>query len=226
MNPFACSGIYPILDAAWLEAPGIVPEAVARRLGALPIAMVQLRCKGNGRQAHDFFARWLPLLRHHAPGLPILINDRLDLALHLEADGVHVGQEDVPVSACRKWLGDRRIIGLSAHTVTELREAEAWGVDYVGCGPVFATRTKDDTQPVLGVEGLKELVRATRLPVAAIGGITLEHLSAVAGAGAWTAAMISDLWRGDWSSRLGEACEAWGRAATVPLCLELQKNRH
>ncbi|MBF0181211.1 MAG: thiamine phosphate synthase [Magnetococcales bacterium] len=213
MNPFSRSGIYPILDAAWLEAPGIAPEAVARCLGALPIAMLQLRCKGTGRQAHDFFVRWLPLLRAHCPDLPILINDRLDLALLLGADGVHVGQEDLPVPTCRKLLGSERIIGLSAHNETELREAEAWGADYVGCGPVFATRTKSDTQPVLGVEGLKKRVRATRLPVAAIGGIGLEHLPAIAGAGAWAAAMISDPWRGDFSSRLGAACAAW-RSAT------------
>ncbi|MEO5334952.1 MAG: thiamine phosphate synthase [Magnetococcus sp. YQC-5] len=207
------TGLYPILDAQCLEPlAGVSPTTIAQHMATLPISVVQLRCKGNGRQACEFMTRWMNALRRHCPKVKVILNDRLELALALDADGVHVGQEDLPIALCRRLLGPDRILGLSTHSLTEIRAAEAMQVHYVGFGPVFDTSTKSDTQPVQGLDALATVVQATHLPIVAIGGITQARIPSVLATGAAAVAMISDLWQDDWSRRLTVACSSWQQA--------------
>ncbi len=213
------TGIYPILDAQWLahasctEPIEFSPEKIVQHLAQLPIGMVQLRCKSSQEEAFSFISLWLELLRHQAPKIKIIINDHVDLALSLQADGVHLGQEDLPIPLCRRLLGPDRIIGLSTHSLTEIRMAESMDVDYLGFGPIFTTQSKSDTQPIQGIEGLSVVTQLTHLPIVAIGGIHLEHLPAIMDAGAYGAAMISALWHPHWSQQLTLACNLWQTAS-------------
>ncbi|MBF0272991.1 MAG: thiamine phosphate synthase [Magnetococcales bacterium] len=220
-TPPRIAGLHPILDADWLEnaSPAIravcQPEAVARQLATLPISLIQLRAKGDPDRALAFMTRWLMALRRHAPAIRVILNDRVEWVESLGADGVHVGQEDTPIPECRKQLKSGRILGLSTHTAEEIRQAEGFGVDYVGFGPVFATATKSDTHGVQGLSTLTAITAQTRLPVVAIGGITLERLPEVIPSGAASAAMISALWQEDWAWRLREGCRIWSGSARI-----------
>jgi thiamine-phosphate pyrophosphorylase len=124
-------------------------------------------------------------------GVPLIINDRMDIALACGADGVHLGQEDMPLAAARKILGGDRIIGISVNTVMEARAAQAGGADYVGAGPAFATATKETALPILGPEGIRSIKRAIRIPVVAIGGINGGNAAALANSGADGIAVVS-----------------------------------
>lgn len=189
-----------------LERVGLTPDMVAPVLAGLPIPLVQLRGKGTGGEFFRFCALWMPLLRQHAPALNILINDRVDLALALNADGVHVGQTDLPVAVCRRLLGPNRLIGLSTHTVEEIHAAH--GADYLGFGPIYPTTTKADAEAVRGIAALAEACAAASVPVAAIGGIETGRLGEVRGAGAALAAMIGGVWLGNWRENLKQAAVA------------------
>jgi len=124
-------------------------------------------------------------------GVPFIVNDRLDVALAVEADGVHVGQEDMPATLARKLIGPDKILGVSASTVEEALQAEKEGADYVSASPVFTTPTKPDAPPPTGLEGLRAIVKAINLPVIAIGGINEENVREVIEAGAHGVAVIS-----------------------------------
>ena len=124
-------------------------------------------------------------------GVLLLVNDRVDIALACGADGVHLGQEDMPLATARNILGRDRIIGISVNTVEEARAAEAGGADYVGAAPAFATATKETALPVLGPEGVRAIKRAVRIPVVAIGGINAGNSAALADSGADGIAVIS-----------------------------------
>ena len=106
--------------------------------------------------------------------IPLIINDRVDVALAIDADGVHVGQSDMPCDITRKLIGDNKISGVSAATIEEAKKAEKDGADYIGTGAVFPTATKDDA-PSITKQDLKNVVESTNIPVVAIGGITLEN---------------------------------------------------
>ena len=106
--------------------------------------------------------------------IPLIINDRVDVALAIDADGVHVGQSDMPCDITRKLIGDNKILGVSAATIEEAKKAEKDGADYIGTGAVFPTATKDDA-PSITKQDLKNVVESTNIPVVAIGGITLEN---------------------------------------------------
>lgn len=106
--------------------------------------------------------------------VPILINDRLDIAIAIDADGVHIGQDDMPALKAREILGEDKIIGVSAATIEEAKKAEADGADYIGTGAVFPTATKDDA-PSITKEDLSEITSSISIPTVAIGGITLEN---------------------------------------------------
>ncbi len=123
--------------------------------------------------------------------VPLLINDRVDVALAVEADGVHIGQEDMPYPLARKLLGKKAIIGLSVETMEQVLEAEAYDVDYLGVSAIFATPTKTDTKHNWGVEGLREVRKASRHPLVAIGGINASNAAEVARAGADSLAVVS-----------------------------------
>ncbi len=124
-------------------------------------------------------------------GATFLVNDRCDLALAVEADGVHLGQEDLPLSYARAILGPDMIIGISTHNEVQVREATAGGADYLGFGPIFPTGTKPDHEAVVGVEGFRAIRPLTHLPVFAIGGITVERVRPLIEVGASGVAVVS-----------------------------------
>ncbi|MBF0625346.1 MAG: thiamine phosphate synthase [Magnetococcales bacterium] len=198
VSPHPVRGIYPIIDAGWLErhAPSVGATAAGRRvlaeaLVAAGVTVAQLRCKAGGGEQQRFMALWMDTLRCHAPAVRVVINDRLDLALALAADGLHVGQDDLLPRACRDLLGPGRLLGLSTHTLEEVAAAQESGADHIGYGPVFVTGSKADALATpRGLEQLAAACRASRLPVAAIGGIAARRAEAVAGRGAAAAAMI------------------------------------
>jgi thiamine-phosphate pyrophosphorylase len=120
-----------------------------------------------------------------------LVNDRCDLALALEADGVHLGDEDLPYEKARHLLGPNKCIGLSTHDATQVAVADRLRPDYIGFGPIFRPASKRDHQPVVGIEGLKAVRALTSLPIFAIGGIRAEHVRALLEGGADGIAVIS-----------------------------------
>ena len=123
-----------------------------------------------------------PLLRER--GIPLFVNDRVDVALAVEADGVHLGQTDLPLSLARGVAAGRLLIGVSCESVQDGVDAERGGADYVSVSPVFATPTKTDTAPALGLDGVRAVRRAVRVPVVAIGGINATNAADVIRAGA------------------------------------------
>ena len=120
-----------------------------------------------------------------------LVNDRIDVALAVEADGVHIGQDDMPFEIARKLLGREKIIGLTVHNVEEALHTEAVGVDYIGLSPIFKTATKKDAGNACGISMIRETRKNVRLPIVAIGGINKENVREVTEAGADAAVAIS-----------------------------------
>jgi len=124
-------------------------------------------------------------------GVTFIVNDRLDVAIAAEADGVHLGQDDFPIPMARQILGEGRIIGGSAATLDEARKCLSEGADYVGFGPVYPTSSKDDAGPVSGIDILKQVIEIIPLPIIAIGGVGAENIPDVMRAGARGIAVIS-----------------------------------
>lgn len=124
--------------------------------------------------------------------VPLIINDRLDIAMAVGAAGVHLGQDDLPCAAAHKILGEDYIIGVSAHNPAEAKAALQSGADYLGCGAVFGTATKADVQK-LGTDGLAAICKAKGLPVVGIGGVTADNYREVRAAGADGAAIVSGI---------------------------------
>jgi len=124
-------------------------------------------------------------------GVTLIVNDRVDVAIASDADGVHLGQDDFPIPQARKLLGESRIIGGSAGTLEEAQKCLAEGADYIGFGPVYPTTSKADADPVTGIKLLKQTVEAIPLPIIAIGGVDVENTPEVMRAGAQGIAVIS-----------------------------------
>ena len=154
------------------------------------VSCVQLREKGCSTREFMDEARLLKALLA-GTGVPLFINDRLDVALAVGADGVHLGQNDLPIADARRLVGNRMIIGISAESVADAIRAEAEGADYIGASPVFTTPTKTDTAPPLGLDGLRAIRRAVQLPLVAIGGINADNAAQVLRAGADGLAVVS-----------------------------------
>jgi len=152
--------------------------------------VIQFRDKALGSRALLETAGEIKALCKQA-GIPFIANDRLDIALAVDADGLHLGQEDLPAAIARKFLGKGKILGVSATNLDEALQAEAEGADYLGVGPIFATGTKPDAAPPMGVEELREVVERVSMPVVAIGGIGHGNVSQVIAAGADGVAVIS-----------------------------------
>ena len=139
--------------------------------------IVQLREKTASTK--DFYQLALKVKKITSKyGVPLLINDRIDIAIAIDSDGVHVGQDDMPADVARAIIGDEKILGVSASTVDEAIKAQADGADYIGSGAVFPTSSKDDADSV-SKEELKEIVDSVDIPVVAIGGINLENASSL-----------------------------------------------
>jgi thiamine-phosphate pyrophosphorylase len=182
--------VYPITDT---QLSGLSHAEQVARLIEGGASLIQLRDKDAAPQ--EFYreaAKALQIARDHNARL--IINDRVDIALALKADGVHLGQSDLPVAAARSLLGKDAIIGFSTHNLQQAKSATAMPVDYIAFGPVFPTSTKENPYPVAGLAALRE-VRATigSFPLVAIGGITLASAIEVLRTGADALAMIAEL---------------------------------
>jgi thiamine-phosphate pyrophosphorylase len=147
------------------------------------VTCVQVREKACSTR--EYIERFMPiraLLQER--GVPLIVNDRVDVALAVEADGIHLGQTDMPLCMARQIAGDRLLIGISCEAPEDAVEAERDGAAYVSVSPVFATPTKTDTAPALGLDGVRAIRAAVRLPVVTIGGINAANAAAVIRAGA------------------------------------------
>ncbi|WP_339190707.1 thiamine phosphate synthase [Paenibacillus sp. FSL P2-0121] len=158
------------------------------------ITMFQFREKGTGSlsdKARLNLGRRLQKICH-TNGVPFIVNDDIDLAIALDADGIHVGQEDTPALAIRQLLGENKIIGVSAHSFAEAQQAIADGADYLGVGPIYPTSSKEDAKAVQGTAMIEELRnKGITIPLVGIGGITLQNVASVLTAGADGISVIS-----------------------------------
>lgn len=180
--------LYVITDAS--PSPGRAHVDIVRAALAGGADVVQIRDKSaTAQNLGRAVAECQPLARKF--GAALLVNDRVDVALVAAADGAHVGQDDLPAAAARRLLPRPAILGVSVATAEEAKKAARDGADYLGIGPVFATATKGDAGPALGLETLRALVAASPLPVVAIGGIDHENVAAVIRAGVAGAAVVS-----------------------------------
>jgi thiamine-phosphate pyrophosphorylase len=185
------NGICLITDRGSCSVP--VYEATFSVLKA-GITFVQYRRKeGTRREFYEEALKFRKLTRYF--GATLIINDFADIALAVDADGVHLGQEDLPLKEARKIMG-KKIIGISTHDLAQAKEAEAGGADYIGFGPIFHTATKDAGRP-RGTEGLTVIRQHVSIPVVAIGGINIHNIASVMLAGADAVAMASALCRGN-----------------------------
>jgi thiamine-phosphate diphosphorylase len=180
--------IYVITDSHKARGRSHLEIAAAAIRGGA--TAVQLRMKEEPARVVLDAARSIVSLCREA-GVTFLVNDRVDVAMIAGADGVHVGQDDLPVAEVRALMGSRALIGASAATVEEAVAAERAGADYLGVGAVYATATKSDAGAPVGPARLTEICRAVRLPVVGIGGITVENAPAVIRAGAQGVAVVT-----------------------------------
>jgi len=170
-----------------------IPEICqfARELVEGGATLIQLREK------HASAKEILRLARELRRTLPInvdlIVNDRADLALAAQANGVHVGQDDISPDAARRIIGPNRVLGVSTHNPEQVETADRTSADYVAVGPVFSTISKEEPDPVIGLEGVRRARRITRKPLVAIGGVTLQNCRSIIEAGADSVAVISEL---------------------------------
>lgn len=182
--------IYPITDSA--ISGFSIPEQVERFIAG-GATLIQIREKHAS--SREFYEAAAAAIAHpRPPGVRIIINDRVDIAMLLNADGVHLGQDDLSPMHARRLLGSGSIIGYSTHTVSQAAEALDLPIDYLAFGPIFPTATKNDPDPAVGLDLLAEVKRlAGGLPLVAIGGIDEANVRMVLDSGADSAAMISSI---------------------------------
>lgn len=187
---FELPKLYPITDRL---LSGLSHAEQVARLCEGGASVVQLREKHLSPR--EFYQEAEEALRvARACGVKLIINDRADIALALGADGVHLGQEDIPPEAARALLGESAVVGFSTHGVEQAIAAARLPVDYIAVGPIFATASKENPDPVVGLEGLRRVREAVgRFQLVAIGGITRENAPSVLAAGADSVAVISAL---------------------------------
>jgi thiamine-phosphate pyrophosphorylase len=183
--------LYPILDSALLEARGCSLESAAAAMLEAGAGILQIRHKGPW--SREIFAQAEDVMRLcERVRVPLMINDRADIALLLGA-GLHIGQDDLPPAAARRLMGASACIGFSTHNAAQLTAAAEEPIDYLAIGPLFATQSKINPDPVVGVAHLRDLRRLTGKPLVAIGGITRENALSVVEGGADSVAAIGDL---------------------------------
>lgn len=187
-------GVYAILDAEVAAAHGWALVDLARAVLEGGARLLQVRAKGLASRALLVEAR--AIVAEAAPfGAQVIVNDRADLAVLASAAGVHVGQDDLAPADVRAIVGPTALVGVSTHHAAQVAEAAAAPVSYIAVGPVFGTRTKDTGYAAVGLDLVREATRSGH-PVVAIGGITLDRIAAVVGAGATSVAVIGDLFAG------------------------------
>ena len=184
--------LYAILDAGFFADVGRL-VATAEELIAAGVKLIQYRNKSGNARA--ILEQSRELKRRLAGNVKLIMNDRADLCLIADFDGVHVGQDDLLPESVRGIIGPERWLGVSTHNPEQVQEADRTSADYLAIGPVFSTSSKDRPDPVVGLEGVRRARPLTRKPLVAIGGITRGNAASVIEAGADSVAMISDLLR-------------------------------
>ncbi|MFL6216071.1 MAG: thiamine phosphate synthase [Blastocatellia bacterium] len=204
---FTLPRLYPITDT---RLTNLTHAEQVERLAAGGATLVQLREKHAApREFYEAARRAVEVAR--ALGVRLIINDRVDIALAVDADGVHLGQGDLPVERARELIGASRILGYSTHNVQQALEANSAPVDYIAVGPVFQTSTKENPDPVVGPDLIRELKPRLMKPLVGIGGITLDRAPAVIAAGADSVAVIADLYAaGSLTTRTREYLQCLG----------------
>lgn len=189
---FRLPPIYPITNR---ELSGLGHAEQVRQLAEAGCRFVQIREKTAS--SRDFYNAVLDALAIARPyDMKVIVNDRVDIAIAAGADGVHLGQDDLSPQLARRLLGNEALIGYSTHSVDQAIAAIAMPVDYIAIGPTFSTSTKENPDPVIGLEGIHKIREAVgSVNIVAIGGIGLENVAEVIAAGADSAAVISDLYR-------------------------------
>ncbi len=192
MQLFQSTGIYAI-TAECLSAGRSNLEVVQAMLSG-GIRFLQYREKAKpARVMYEECRAIRSLCRQYRAAF--IVDDFVDLALAVDADGVHIGQDDLPVPVVRRLIGERRVLGLSTHNPPQLEAGNAWGaaVDYLGVGPVFPTKTKENPAPVTGLEYVRYAAHQSAKPFVAIGGIKMSNICSVAASGAATLALVSEI---------------------------------
>ncbi len=183
------SRLYAIIDASCFADTAAL-LAFAGELRAAGVSLFQYRNKSGSARTMLSHAREL---RRKLPGARLIMNDRADLCLAADFDGVHVGQDDLSLQGARRVVGEKLWVGISTHVPGQVQEAAASSANYVAVGPVFPTSTKANPDPVIGLEGVRLARSLTGKPLVAIGGITRQNCRSVIEAGADSVAVISDL---------------------------------
>lgn len=182
--------LYLVTDREILKGRDLL-QAVEEALSG-GVTLVQLREKdASSREFYQLAVSMKNLTAEY--GVPLIINDRLDIALAVEADGIHIGQEDLPLPVVRRLLGPDKIIGYSVSNIEEACYGEKHGADYLGAGPVFATATKKVSTPTLGSAGLKRIKEMVSIPVVGIGGINLENIKEIRSTGVDGVSIVSGI---------------------------------
>ena len=191
---FRLPRLYAILDVACFAAPLRTTASIveyARELAAGGVTLLQYRNKvGNTR---EMLSDAREIRRVLGRDVTLIMNDRADICIAADFDGVHVGQHDLSPQGARTVIGGDSILGVSTHNLEQLQEADAGPADYIAYGPVFATPSKRDHDPPVGIEGIRAARAATNKPLVAIGGITRANARSVIEAGAASVAVLSDL---------------------------------
>jgi thiamine-phosphate pyrophosphorylase len=184
------SALYAILDAAPAQ-PTESLVSLASRLAGAGVQLIQIRAKKI--PPRQFLEMSRALVANASANVKIITNDRPDIASLANAAGVHVGQEDLPVESARKFCPIPQWVGISTHNLEQLRAANDTSADYIAVGPIYPTATKENPDPVVGLDLIRAARKLTRKPLVAIGGITINSASEVFRAGADSVAIISDL---------------------------------
>jgi thiamine-phosphate pyrophosphorylase len=187
---FSIPRLYAIIDPE--RGGGRLPAATAKELLLAGVRLMQIRDKhASARQLYATCLELKEILRDS--GCSLIVNDRADVARATQAEGVHLGQEDLAIEKARRVLAPHQWIGRSTHSLEQVVEADHTTADYIAFGPIFPTTSKENPDPVVGLEGLREARCATGKPIVAIGGITLQNACEVLAAGADSVAVIGDL---------------------------------
>jgi thiamine-phosphate pyrophosphorylase len=181
--------LYVILDAGRIRGPA---QEIAKQLMEAGVRLLQYRAKNLAAGEMLNAAAALSRMAHCA-GAAFLVNDRPDVAYLSGADGVHVGQDDLSAEQARAVVGQNRWVGVSTHNLEQFEQAAASSADYVAIGPIFATTSKANPDPVVGTDLIRRVRSLTQKPIVAIGGIRLEHAAEVLQAGADSVAVIRDI---------------------------------
>ncbi|MBN1270742.1 MAG: thiamine phosphate synthase [Candidatus Aminicenantes bacterium] len=208
MNPINWT-LCLIADVGFLPPPGLYDAVRSAVSGGA--TMIQLRGKTCTTRRFLELALELKKITEES-GIPLIINDRADVAAACDAQGVHLGRDDLPLEAARRILGKNKLIGLSVNTIEEARFAEYAGADYLGVGPAFYTTTKTDIKSVLRPEGLKIIRNSVKLPLLAIGGITEKNAAEAGASGMDGVAVISSVLKAENKKKAaGDIVEAFLR---------------